>query len=169
MAVRRRVDDEHAALGAAREQRLGASASVRSKLQSQGVIGTPAPRPKNSTPSISAASPWSTVAALQPAAASRSASSVSLLPGTSTVGALDRGQRLDRLREALVDRGEVARPDDDVGAGAELDQPSGLIEVAVQVAEGEDPHRRQPTPCRALPSSLPPRTRARASLKCIAS
>src|SRR4051794_9472391 len=46
----------------------------------------PAPRPKKSTPAIVVPSPWRTVAALQPAAAARSASAVSLLPGTSTVG-----------------------------------------------------------------------------------
>jgi hypothetical protein len=60
--------------------------SSRSKLQSQGVTGTPAPRPKNSTPSIDSDSPCRTAAASQPAAASRSASSVSLLPGTRIVG-----------------------------------------------------------------------------------
>ena len=43
-----------------------ASSSSRSKLQSQGVTGMPAPRPKNSTPSIVVPSPCRTVAASQP-------------------------------------------------------------------------------------------------------
>src|SRR5262249_28401743 len=63
-----------------------ASSSERSKLHSQGVVGTPAPSPKYSIPSIVVPSPCRTVAALPPAAAARSASAVSLLPGTSTVG-----------------------------------------------------------------------------------
>src|SRR4051812_35938666 len=46
----------------------------------------PPPRPQNDRPAISTPSPCSTVAARQPAQASRSSSSVSLLPGTSTVG-----------------------------------------------------------------------------------
>ncbi len=65
---------------------VAASSSERSKLQSQGVVGIPAPSPKNSSPSISSPSPCSTVAAGQPAAAARSASTVSLLPGTRIVG-----------------------------------------------------------------------------------
>src|SRR5947209_8366113 len=44
------------------------------------------PSPKNVVPSISASSPCRTVAASQPSTAARSSSSVSLLPGTSTVG-----------------------------------------------------------------------------------
>src|SRR3954447_18260272 len=63
-----------------------AASSSRSKLQSQGVTGIPAPRPKNSAPSIVVPSPCRTVAALQSVAASRSAPADSLLPGTSTVG-----------------------------------------------------------------------------------
>src|SRR5687768_10335253 len=58
-----------------------ASSSLRSKLQGQGVTGTPAPSPKKGTPSISVPSPCRTVADGQPEHASRSASSVSLLPG----------------------------------------------------------------------------------------
>src|SRR5215218_7555160 len=63
-----------------------ASSSSRSKLHCQGVTGMPAPRPKNSIPAIVIPSPCRTRADSQPRAASRSASTVSLLPGTSTVG-----------------------------------------------------------------------------------
>src|SRR2546421_5926886 len=66
--------------------RASASSSSRSKLQPQGVTGIPPPSPKNVVPSICAASPCRTVAASQPSTAARSSSSVSLLPGTSTVG-----------------------------------------------------------------------------------
>ena len=65
---------------------LSASSSSRSKLQPQGVTGIPPPSPKNVVPSICVASPCRTVAASQPSTAARSSSSVSLLPGTSTVG-----------------------------------------------------------------------------------
>src|SRR5918994_2105943 len=64
-----------------------ASSSSRSKLQSHGVTGTPAPSPKKARPSISVGSPCRTVAVSHPEHAARSAASVSLLPGTSTVGA----------------------------------------------------------------------------------
>src|SRR5438105_2586531 len=72
--------------------RSSASSSSRSKLQSHGVTGIPPPSPKNVVPSICAASPCRTVAASQPSTAARSSSSVSLLPGTSTVG-LSIGRR----------------------------------------------------------------------------
>ena len=126
-----------------------AAASSRSKLQSQGVTGTPAPRPKNSTPSIVRASPCRTAAASQPAAASRSASSVSLLPGTRTVGVSIAASAAIVSLEPLVDRGEVAGADHDVGLGRHLDQLRRLVEVAVQVAEGEELHRRETYPLAA--------------------
>ena len=63
-----------------------AASSSRSKLHSQGVVGMPAPRPKNSTPSIVVPSPCSTVAAFQPAARRAARRSVSLLPGIRIVG-----------------------------------------------------------------------------------
>ena len=77
-------------------------------------------------------------AAGQPAAASRSASSVSLLPGTSTVGVSIPASASIVSVEAVVDRGEVAGADHDVGIGAQLDELGGLVEVAVQVGEGEE-------------------------------
>src|SRR5437763_335682 len=67
-------------------RRSSASSSGRSKLHPQGVVGTPAPRPKKAIPSSSMPSPCRTVAASHRAAAARRSSSVSLLPGTSTVG-----------------------------------------------------------------------------------
>ena len=86
VALRRRVQDEDGALGAGGEHR-GRGLLVEVEAPVPGVTGTPAPRPKNCAPAISAPSPCSTVAASQAAAASRRASSVSLLPGTRTVGA----------------------------------------------------------------------------------
>ena len=56
---------------------------------------------------------------------------------------LDPRQRGDRLVEALVDRGEVAGADHHVGVGRHLDQLRGLVEVAVQVAEGEQSSQAQ--------------------------
>ena len=39
-----------------------------------------------------------------------------------------------------MDGGEVAGTDDDIGVGGELGQPGCLLEVTVEVAEGEDAH-----------------------------
>ena len=114
----------------------------RSKLQSQGVSGTPAPRPKNSTPSIVVPSPCRTVAAAQPArrAAQRvDASRCCRGPGRS---ASRSAPGPDRLLQPLVDRGEVAGPDHHVGVGRHLDQRGRLPQVPVQVAEGEQLHAR---------------------------
>ena len=103
-----------------------ASSSLRSKLQSHGVVGTPAPRPKKTLPSILALPPCRTVAAGHPSHAARSASSVSLLPGTSTVGiSISRSQPTVSSRPS-VDRREVAGDDHHVGVAAALDQrPAG--------------------------------------------
>ena len=57
---------------------------------------------------------------------------------------LDRSEGVDRLLEPVVLIGEVAGGDHDVVVGAALDQRSRPVEVAVQVAEGEELHRRQP-------------------------
>src|SRR5262245_10424900 len=54
---------------------------------------------------------------------------------------LDPAQRVDRLIESAVDRGEVAGADDDVGSGAALDEVGAAIEVAMDVAEREHQHR----------------------------
>ena len=75
----------------------------------------PAPRPKNSSPPIVVPSPCSTVAALQPAAASRSASVGLVVAGDQHGRRLDRRERVDRLLQPLVDRGEVAGADHHVG------------------------------------------------------
>ncbi len=48
-------------------------------------------------------------------------------------GRLDRRERVDRLGEALVDRGEVTGADDDVDVRAALDERCGAAEVAVEV------------------------------------
>ena len=56
-----------------------------------------------------------------------------------------------------MDRGEVAGPDHDVGVAAALDQGGGSVEVAVQVAEGEQPHPAGTSP----PSTSSSRTRNR--------
>ena len=53
----------------------------------------------------------------------------------------DRGERLDRLVEAFVDRGEVPGADHQVNLTGHVDQPGTGIEVAVDVTEGEDLHR----------------------------
>ena len=126
--------------------RSAASSSVRSKLQSQGVIGTPAPRPKNcDAVDLGRRRRGGRWRRSQPAAASRSASSVSLLPGTSTVGAsIAASASIVSARPSWIEAKSPAA-DHDVGVGAELDQAGGAVEVAVQVGEGEDPHRRQPT------------------------
>jgi hypothetical protein len=83
--LRWRVHQQHSSRRQPGEHALGVLL-VRSKLQSQGATGTPPPSPKNVTSSISATSPWSTLAACQPAHAAHSASSVLLLPGTSSAG-----------------------------------------------------------------------------------
>ena len=103
------MDQQHAAAGqAARAAR--ASSSSRSKLQSHGVTGMPAPRPKNSTPSTVAASRGGPARDSQPAAASRSSPSVSLLPGTRTVGHLIARKRVDRLASPCGPRRSRRRP-----------------------------------------------------------
>ena len=52
----------------------------------------------------------------------------------------DPPQRVDGLLEALVDRGEISGRDHDVDIGGALDQLCRLVEVAMKVAEGEQPH-----------------------------
>ena len=74
-----------------------ASSSVRSKLQSQGVTGTPAPRPKNATPSISAPSPCSTVGRV-PAPAGLAEGVLGLV----VAGDEDRGRRRSRAGRSIV-------------------------------------------------------------------
>jgi hypothetical protein len=52
--------------------------------------------------------------------------------------ALDRLEGVNRLLEALVDRGQVAGGDHHVGFLRALHQSRALLEVAVDVAEGEE-------------------------------
>ena len=100
-----------------------------------------APRPKNCEPSISVPCPWSTVAAPQLSQAPRRASSVSLLPGTRTVGA-DRPERVDRLpRPSWTEAKSPAAIT--TSASEERSTRRGLVEVAMQVAEREQPHGPQ--------------------------
>src|SRR5512132_2527500 len=55
----------------------------------------------------------------------------------------DRAEGADRLLETFLDRGEVAGGDHDVGLGGALGEAGGLIQVPVQIAEGEQPHGPQ--------------------------
>jgi len=90
-------------------------------------------------PSIVVPAPCRTVAALQAAAASRSASGL-VVAGDEHGRRLDSSQRPDRLAETLVNGGEVASADHHVRLGGHRDQLGRLIEVPVQVAEGEQLH-----------------------------
>ena len=102
----------------------------------------PAPRPKNVLAVDLGASPCRTVAASQPAQAARSASSVSLFPGTSTVGVSIAAERLDRLLEPRWTEAKSPAADHDVGVAERSTRIPRAVEVAVKVAEGEQPHGR---------------------------
>src|SRR3954453_579200 len=52
----------------------------------------------------------------------------------------NRLERVDRLLETLVDGGEVAGGDHYVRLRGTVNQAAGLVEVAMQVAEREQPH-----------------------------
>jgi hypothetical protein len=53
---------------------------------------------------------------------------------------LDHHEHVDQLRDSAVQRAEVARRHDHVGLGRARRQRSRLVEVAVDVAEREQPH-----------------------------
>ena len=53
----------------------------------------------------------------------------------------DPAEHLDRAFEPHVHGGVVAGAENHIGFPRPLDQPSGAVPIAVQVAEGQDPHR----------------------------
>ena len=107
----------------------------------------PAPRPKKATPSISVTSPCRTTACSQSAQASRSASSVSLLPGTSTAGtSIARRASIVSARPECTEA-KSPTPTTTSASRAALGQASRLAEVRMQVAEGQQPHGATPRPC----------------------
>ncbi len=143
--LRRRVEDQHRALRAMpraprwpRRPRGRSSSPTGSRECPRRGRRTSCPRSRQTR--RGGLSPRS-----QAEAASRSASSVSLFPGTSTVGVSIARQRADRLLEALMDRGEVARSDHDVGFAAPLDERGGAPKVAMEVEKARICTDRDPT------------------------
>ena len=142
VSLRRGVDDEHGALGAAGEP-LGCLLLVE--------VEAPVPR-RDRDPGAEAeelravdlgALPVEHRRGL-PALAGRPQRILGLVvAGHEDRRDRDRPQRVDRLPEALVDRGEVAGGDHRVGLGGALDQVGRLVEVAMQVAEREQLHGPQ--------------------------
>ena len=121
--------------------RSAAASSSRSKLQSHGVVGIPAPRPKKVTPSSSAESAVQHRRGLPVLRGLAERVLGLVVAGHEEGRRLDRGQRADRVVEALVDRGEVAGADHDVEVARALDEARRRVEVHVQVAEREGLHR----------------------------
>ena len=120
-----------------------AAVSSRSKLQSQGVTGMPPLRGRRTRPRRSIRiRPCQADAPSQTALASRSASSVSLFPGTRIVGvSIAARGAIVSARPSWTERRSQPAPITDVGVGRQLDKFGRLLEVAVKVAEGEDFHR----------------------------
>ena len=147
----RRVQDQHRALGAGRDhrrsppRRRGRSSSPRGWSGCRRRGRRTRPR-RSSSPRRAGRSPRPS---RRPRRAARRRSRCCRGRARS---ASDRGQGADRLLQPLVDRGEVAGADHDVGVGRHLDQLRALLEVAVEVAEGEHLHAR----------NLPARRRLRA-------
>jgi hypothetical protein len=52
-------------------------------------------------------------------------------------------ERRERLLEPTVNRGEVARGDHDVGVAGHVRELPRLLDVAMQIAEGEQLHARR--------------------------
>ena len=141
MAKRRRVHQQDAARRAFGERR-GRLVLVEVEAPVPGVTGMPPPRPKISTSSTFATWAWRTCADSQIAAASRSSLSVSLLPGTRTVGVVIGASAAIVSASPLWTEAKSPTPTTRSASALHSDELGGLAEVPVEVAEGENSHVR---------------------------
>jgi hypothetical protein len=133
-----------------------ACCSVRSKLQSHGVTGTPPTEPEERHV-VDLRDLAVEHSGRRPAGTCRAQCAVGLVVARHQQRRpIDRAQDVDHALKPVVHRREVADPGDDVDLRRALGQrPAGAF-VAVQVAERQDPHGRDPTPERSR-AHWPPR------------